>query len=175
MLAIAHWPEWTLARGKRSRYRPYYILFWTEFFLLQVPKNISLKQNLLAHVTKEFRCGLIQGPSHSPPLSLISASLSKAFIFWQVPPVVSPAALSSHPQRSGITKEALLSFPVIKAPEWPDLGRTCRALIGQTLISCSPLGSELEWEPQEAQRLRLGGKWVPRGESRCCRLKRGLG
>lgn len=47
--------------------------------------------------------------------------------------------------------------------------------MGQTWILCPPLGSRLEWGPQDAQRLRLGGEWVPGGESRCCCQKRGRG
>ena len=34
--------------------------------------------------------------------------------------MVSLAALSSHPHRPSITKTALLPFPCMQAPEWPD-------------------------------------------------------
>ena len=42
------------------------------------------------------------------------------------------------------------------------------------MISCLPLGSELRWGPQEAQGLRLGRHWVPRGELVCCCPKEGV-
>lgn len=114
----------------------------------------------------------------SLPLYQFCFTLQRFYFLVGSPPVVSLVALSSHPHRPSVTKTALLPFPSMQAPEWPDQNEmpllwATQGFDGPDLGLVLASSVRAGVRSTEAQKLRVGRKWVPRGESRCCCLKRG--